>query len=97
VHKIAVLADANVTPPERLEELQQAAQSRGVEALVRAVAKPDDVISVINDVKASGAQAINFCSTPMFSLGPKYPDFVATARVIICSSHHEHAATGSNC
>jgi ABC-type uncharacterized transport system substrate-binding protein len=68
VRKIAVLADANVAKPVHLARLQQAAQSHGVEALVRGVAKRDDVISAINDVKASGAQAINFLATPMFSV-----------------------------
>ncbi len=68
VRKIAVLADANVAKPVHLVQLQQAAQSHGVEALVRGVAKRDDAISAINDVKASGAQAINFLATPMFSV-----------------------------
>jgi putative tryptophan/tyrosine transport system substrate-binding protein len=68
VRKIAVLADANVAKPVHLAQLQQAAQSHGVEALVRGVAKRDDVISAINNVKASGAQAINFLATPMFSV-----------------------------
>ncbi len=68
VRKIAVLADANVAKPVHLAQLQQAAQSHGVEALVRGVAKRDDVLSAINDVKASGAQAINFLATPMFSV-----------------------------
>jgi putative tryptophan/tyrosine transport system substrate-binding protein len=75
VRKIAVLADANVAKPVHLQQLQQAAQSHGVEALVRGVAKRDDVISAINDVKASGAQAINFLATPMFSVDAA--DFIA--------------------
>ena len=68
VRKIAVLADSNVTTPAHLQQLQQATQSHGVEALVRGVAKRDDVISAIDDVKSSGAQAINFLATPMFSV-----------------------------
>ncbi len=68
VRKIGVLADSNVTSPAHLAQLQQAAKSRGVEAVVRGVAKRDDVISAIKDVKASGAQAINFLATPMFSV-----------------------------
>jgi putative ABC transport system substrate-binding protein len=55
VRKIAVLADSNVAKPMHLHQLQQAAQSFGVEALVRGVAKREDVISAINDVKALGA------------------------------------------
>ena len=68
MRKIAVLADSNVTAPAHLQELQEAAHGRGIEALVRGVAKRDDVISAIDDVKASGAQAINFLATPMFSI-----------------------------
>jgi putative tryptophan/tyrosine transport system substrate-binding protein len=66
--KIAVLADSNVTAPAHLQDLQEVAHSSGIEALVRGVAKRADVISAIDDVKASGAQAINFLATPMFSV-----------------------------
>ena len=60
VRKIAVLANSNVTAPAHLQELNDAARGRGIEALVRGVAKRADVISAIGDVKVSGAQAINF-------------------------------------
>ena len=66
--KIAALADANIAETAHLQQLQQAAQSHGIEVLVRGVAKRDDVVSAIDDVKASGAQAINFLATPMFSV-----------------------------
>ena len=68
VRKIAVLANSNVTAPAHLQELKDAARGRGIEALVRGVAKRADVISAIGDVKVSGAQAINFLATPMFSI-----------------------------
>jgi putative tryptophan/tyrosine transport system substrate-binding protein len=68
VRKIAILADANVTEPAHLRELQDAAHARGIEALVRGVEKRGDVISAISDAKTSGAQAINFLATPMFSV-----------------------------
>jgi putative tryptophan/tyrosine transport system substrate-binding protein len=68
VRKIAVLADSNAASSTHLQELQEAAHGRGIEALVRGVAKRADVISAINDVKSSGAQAINFLATPMFSV-----------------------------
>jgi putative ABC transport system substrate-binding protein len=68
VHKMAMLADANVTVPAHLQDLQEAAHGRGIEVLVRGVAKRGDVISAIDDVKASGAQAINFLATPMFAV-----------------------------
>jgi putative tryptophan/tyrosine transport system substrate-binding protein len=75
VRKIAVLVDSNVAKPVHLQQLQQAAKNRGVEALIRGVAKRDDVISAINDVQAAGVQAINFLATPMFSVDAA--DFIA--------------------
>jgi putative tryptophan/tyrosine transport system substrate-binding protein len=68
LRKIAVLADANVTTPAHLKTLQEAAHGRGIETLVRSVATRGDVITAINDANASGAQAINFLATPMFSI-----------------------------
>jgi putative tryptophan/tyrosine transport system substrate-binding protein len=68
LRKIALLADSNVAEPAHLQVLQEAAHGRGIEALVRGVAKRGDVISAIDEVKASGAQAINFLATPMFSI-----------------------------
>jgi putative tryptophan/tyrosine transport system substrate-binding protein len=56
VRKIAVLVDSNVAKPVHLQQLQQAAENRGVEALIRGVAKRDDVISAIKDVQAAGNQ-----------------------------------------
>lgn len=68
VKKIAVFADSNATQPEHLQKLQEQAYSRGVEVLARRVVEKDDVIPAIREVKASGAEAINFLATPMFSL-----------------------------
>src|SRR6516164_7373419 len=59
----------------RLNGIQQAAENRGVEALIRGVAKRDDVNSAIKDVQAAGVQAINFLATPMFSVDAA--DFIA--------------------
>jgi putative tryptophan/tyrosine transport system substrate-binding protein len=68
IHKIAVLADSKVTQLSHLKVLEDAARGRGVEALVRGVAKRDEIIAAIKEVKAAGAQAINFLATPLFSL-----------------------------
>ena len=78
--KIAVLADSNATKSAHLQELQQAAHGRGIEALVRGVARRDDVITAINDVKASGAQAIDFLATPMFSINAA--DFIREVTIL---------------
>jgi putative tryptophan/tyrosine transport system substrate-binding protein len=68
LRKLAILADANVTKPAHLQQLEEAAHIRGIEPLVRGVAKRGDVIAAIKDVKAAGAQAINFLATPLFSV-----------------------------
>jgi putative ABC transport system substrate-binding protein len=60
IHKIAVLADSKVALPGHLKELEDAARRRDVEAVIRGVAKRDQVIAALKDVKAAGAQAINF-------------------------------------
>jgi putative tryptophan/tyrosine transport system substrate-binding protein len=71
LRKIAVMADANTTPLAHLAPLQKASESRGLEVVLRSVAKRDDVIAAIREVKAAGAQAINFLATPMFSVDAK--------------------------
>lgn len=68
--KIAMMADANTAKPEHLAELQKAGESRGLEVVLRSVAKREDVIATIQDVKAAGAQAVNFLASPMFSVNP---------------------------
>ena len=67
LRKLAIFADANVTKAAHLQELEEAAHSRGVEPLVRQVAKRDDVIPAMKDAKAAGAEAI-FLATPLFSV-----------------------------
>jgi putative tryptophan/tyrosine transport system substrate-binding protein len=68
LRKIAILADSNATKPAHLAQLEAAARSRGVETVVRGVAKRDEVIPAIKAVQASGAQGINFLATPIFSV-----------------------------
>jgi putative tryptophan/tyrosine transport system substrate-binding protein len=67
-HRIAAMADSNVTPPHHLEMLQHAARSRGVELSVFGVGKPEEIISAIDAAKSSGAEALNFLATPLFSV-----------------------------
>jgi putative ABC transport system substrate-binding protein len=68
VRKIVIFADSNVTTLRHVEELQAAARHRGVEAAVRGVANREDIFAALGDAKASGAQAINFLATPIFSI-----------------------------
>jgi hypothetical protein len=62
------VADAKVTPRHHLETLQSAARSRGVECIVIGVNGPEEIISSIDSAKASGAEALNFLATPLFSV-----------------------------
>jgi ABC-type uncharacterized transport system substrate-binding protein len=66
--RIAAMADSKVTPPYHLQGLQRAARSRGVELSVFGVSEPEEIASAINAAKASGAEALNFLATPLFSL-----------------------------
>jgi putative ABC transport system substrate-binding protein len=66
--RMAVLADANVTPAQHLQALKDAASQRGVELSVFGVARPEEIVPAIDGAKASGAEAINFLATPLFSV-----------------------------
>ena len=67
-HRIAALADSNVTPLHHLEMLRQTARSRGIELSVFGVGKPEEIVSAIDAAKSSGAEALNFLATPLFSV-----------------------------
>jgi len=66
--RIAAMADARQTPPYHLQALQHAARSRGVDLSVFGVNGPEEIVSAIDAAKESGAQALNFLATPLFSL-----------------------------
>jgi putative tryptophan/tyrosine transport system substrate-binding protein len=66
--QIAAMFDSNVTPPYHLQTLQHAARSRGVELSIFGVKGPEDIVSAIDAAKASGAEALNFLATPLFSV-----------------------------
>lgn len=68
LREIAVMADSNTDTSAHLAQLKKAGESRGLRVILRSVAKRDDVITAIRDVKAAGVQAINFLATPMFSV-----------------------------
>jgi ABC-type uncharacterized transport system substrate-binding protein len=66
--RLAVLADSNVTSPQHLQTLKEAAHGRGVEVSVFGVARSEEILPAIDGAKASGAEAINFLATPLFSV-----------------------------
>jgi putative tryptophan/tyrosine transport system substrate-binding protein len=66
--RIAAMADSKVTPPYHLQSLQHAARSRGIELSIFGVSDPEEIVSAIIAAKASGAEALNFLATPLFSV-----------------------------
>jgi len=79
--RIAAMADAKVTTRDHLEALQAAARSRGVECIVIGVRGPEEIVSSIDTAKASGAEALNFLATPLFSVPGTHNNQVVLDRV----------------
>jgi putative tryptophan/tyrosine transport system substrate-binding protein len=66
IRRIAALADPNVSTPQHLEALKDAARARGVELSVFSARTPETIAPAMNEANASGAQAINVLATPLF-------------------------------
>lgn len=79
--KIAAMADANAAPEYHLQALEHAARSRGVELSVFRVGGPGEITSAIDAAKASGAEALNFLATPLFSVPGSQNNRVVLDRV----------------
>jgi putative tryptophan/tyrosine transport system substrate-binding protein len=56
---------SNVTPTH-IQALQDEARLRGIELLVFAVAKPEDIAPAVDAAKAAGAEALNFLASGLF-------------------------------
>jgi putative ABC transport system substrate-binding protein len=80
--RMAVLADANVTPSQHLQALKDAASQRGIELSVFGVARPEEIVPAIDGAKASGAEAINFLATPLFSVPGSRNNGIVMERVV---------------
>ena len=79
--RIAAMADSRQTPPYHLQALQHAARSRGVELAVFGVNGPEEIASAIDAAKASGAEALNFLATPLFSIPGTHNNAVVMERI----------------
>jgi putative ABC transport system substrate-binding protein len=66
-HRMAALADPNSTEAGRLQTLKDATHAFGVEISIHMVDNADKIVPTIDEAKASGAEAINFLSTPLFT------------------------------
>jgi len=68
VRRIAAFLDSTRAKQEHVQQLQDAAQTRGIEVSVWRVAASEEVIGKINAAKAAGVEAINFLSSPLFTV-----------------------------
>jgi putative ABC transport system substrate-binding protein len=68
MRRIAAFLDSTRTKQEHVQQLQGAAQTRGIEVSVWSVAASEEVIGKINAAKAGGVEAINFLSSPLFTV-----------------------------
>ena len=62
--RMAMLAEATATP-QQLKALQDAAGARGIEIAIFTIRTPEDIAPATNEIKASGAAAINVLSSPL--------------------------------
>ena len=69
--RMAALADGNVTTPQRMQVLHDAAQARGVELLTYRVTTPEEIAGAIDAAKRSGAAALNVLATPLLNVNRK--------------------------
>jgi putative ABC transport system substrate-binding protein len=65
--RMAALADPNSTEAARLQQLKDAARASGVELSIHMVENGERIVPAISQAKDSGAQAINFLSSPLFT------------------------------
>lgn len=81
-HRIAALADSNISTLQHLQSLEKSAQAHGRELVVLRAAKGSDVVPAINDAIARGAGALNVLGSPMLHLNRRaIIDRMATLRV----------------
>ena len=66
--RIAILADPLITESAHLQELQNAARARGVEAAVFTAGAPEQIAPTMDKAKEWGATALNVLSAPLFSI-----------------------------
>jgi putative ABC transport system substrate-binding protein len=69
--RMAALFDARVTRESHLKAIQDAAHARGAELKVFGVSGPEEIVAAINAANASGAEAMNFLATSLFSVSSR--------------------------
>jgi putative tryptophan/tyrosine transport system substrate-binding protein len=81
--RMAAMADSNATPPHHLQALQHASRSRGVELSTFSVGRPEEITSAIDAAKASGAEALNFLASPLFSVPGTQTNRIVLDRIAV--------------
>jgi putative ABC transport system substrate-binding protein len=64
IRRMAALAEANTNSTQRLQMLQEAARTRGVELSVYQVGIPGEIEGAMNTAKSSNAEALNVMASP---------------------------------
>jgi putative ABC transport system substrate-binding protein len=95
VRRIATLIDSTRTAQEHVRKLQDVAAARGVEVTVFGAGTREAVIPAIDAAKASGAGAINFLATPLFTINARsFLDHVVKLRLPAMHQWPESAEEG---
>jgi putative ABC transport system substrate-binding protein len=68
IRQIATFRDSTRTGQSHVQNIIDAAARRGVEARIYNVAAGDAVLPALDAAKASGASAVNFLATPLFTI-----------------------------
>ena len=63
---MAVLTDVNITSAAKLDALQKAARTHGIEFSIHRVARGEEIAAAIDSAQASGATALNIVASPLF-------------------------------
>jgi putative ABC transport system substrate-binding protein len=79
IKRLAVLADANITPPKHLQELQEGARRHGVECTIIPIATPEQIVPTMERIRDSGSQAINVLAGPLFGSYPNRSTIIENA------------------
>jgi putative ABC transport system substrate-binding protein len=65
--RMAALVDPATKTSQQVQELVDAARSRGVALAIHQVTRPDQILPAIDAARAAGAAALNVLATPLFS------------------------------
>jgi ABC-type uncharacterized transport system substrate-binding protein len=65
--RLAALADYNVTRLGQLTALENTARERGIQLSVHRIVRAEEVIDAVDQVKASGAEALNVLASPLLN------------------------------